>query len=102
MTSNSNPNKQPTSPGWWWIDIPGYYGHECVSVMETEHGLRAFIGPGAEGYRLSDIAANFGKHTWLGPVLSHDEGQRLQDEVAELREERDGLKDEIELILKHR
>jgi hypothetical protein len=90
MTSNSNPKPQPTAPGWWWkIDDSGEL--QIDKIYENGGKLYAlFCKLGAT------------KVQWLGPVISHDEGQRLQDEIAGLRKERDGLKDEIELILKHR
>jgi ribosomal protein L29 len=67
MTSNSNPKPQPTSPGWWWAE---YRGVKCMAHIDDE---AQFFNVDSEKVRMSSPHV-----TWLGPVLSHDEGQELR------------------------
>ena len=82
---------KPSKPGWWWIDLPGYYGIECVKVIHGCECLEAFIGPTGNSYKFSEINSEFYRHEWIGPALSHEGAEQL-------RHERDALKNQIELL----
>jgi polyhydroxyalkanoate synthesis regulator phasin len=84
---SSNPNKQPTAPGWWWAKV---YGKECIVEVFNYHGDLAVFFTGNE----VDTCIDDPTIEWLATVISHEEGKRLQDEVAELRKERDGIRAE--------
>ena len=79
MSSNSNPNNQPTSPGWWWGR--NAWGEVNAIIVWIEDGV---IYDNSDPFK-RDVITESECVEWLGPVLSHDEGQRLQEENRILR-----------------
>jgi len=79
MTSNSNPNNQPTAPGWWWAR--NAWGEVNAILVWIEDGV---IYDNSDPFK-RDVITESECVEWLGPVLSHDEGKRLQEENRILR-----------------
>jgi hypothetical protein len=78
MTININPNKQPTAPGWWWGR--NAWGEVNAILVWIEDGV---IYDNRDPFKPETITDSECIE-WLGPVLSHEEGQQLRHRIAEL------------------
>jgi hypothetical protein len=74
MTSN----KHPTSPGWWWVK--DRRGRIMAVEIAMHEGELCMLTSTMYPWPISAT-----DDEWLGPVLSHEEGQRLQEENRILR-----------------
>jgi hypothetical protein len=77
MTSSSNPKPQPTAPGWWWARDKKLGLVEIVQVNKVNSALSVSVVDSAQLRSIQEFE-------WIGPVLSHEEGQRLRQRVADM------------------